>query len=357
MPKESQTRKYCANVKGGFSAKTFGNYKLPASIVLAVVDASNSALARNTWSSYRTAESHIKKCEEDTGIKIRFPMTTQMTIAYVGWLITVRKVKSTTISQYLAGLRMAHLKHGVLPSNLRPDIVNLILNGQKNLDSKKEKAPRMAMTIPIMKLLKLLLTKSKWSQEKKRLVWAVACLAFHGSFRIHELLSRSSTEFDPSSTLLGSDIKEISLDVDEKNENILMVHLKSPKEDKLKAGVTVELFGNDTFSCPIKAFKKWRQASKMNLTGSMPAFRLPCGKCYTGSQFNQDIKSMLGKYINYDEKRYLAHSFRAGLASMMAAAGYADTEIMRQGRWNSRETDNIKMVPGHCTTCCQDLAD
>ena len=56
----------------------------------------------------------------------------------------------------------------------------------------------------------------------------------------------------------------------------------------------------------------------------------------TGKQFNKDIKSVLGKVINYDENRYLSHSFRAGLASMMAATGYSDEEIMRQGRWHSR---------------------
>ena len=52
--------------------------------------------------------------------------------------------------------------------------------------------------------------------------------------------------------------------------------------------------------------------------------------------FNKRVKSFLGKVINYDEKRYLSHSFRAGVASMMASAGFRDDEIMRQGRWNSR---------------------
>ena len=68
-------------------------------------------------------------------------------------------------------------------------------------------------------------------------------MAFHGSFGLHEVLSRSTTEYDSSSTLLGGDLREISLDIDGKKENVLMVHLKSPKEDKLRAGVTVELFG------------------------------------------------------------------------------------------------------------------
>ena len=88
-------------------------------------------------------------------------MTLRMTIAYVGWLLAIKKVKSSTVSQYLSGLRMAHLKRGVFPTNLRPDIVSLILRGQKNIEMGQEyQAPRLAMTIPVMKLLRLLITKS-----------------------------------------------------------------------------------------------------------------------------------------------------------------------------------------------------
>ena len=62
---------------------------------------------------------------------------------------------------------------------------------------------------------------------------------------------------------------------------------------------------------------------------------MPGGKCLTGNLFNKDLKSLLEKYFDYDKGRYLSHSFRAGLASMMALAGYDDATIMRQGRWNS----------------------
>ena len=78
---------------------------------------------------------------------------------------------------------MAHLKHGVLPENLRPDIVNLILRGEQNLEKNiEDKAPQMAMTVPVMKVLKFLLTRLNCMHEMKQLVWVVACIAFHGSF-------------------------------------------------------------------------------------------------------------------------------------------------------------------------------
>ena len=189
-PKRSKTTKYCAVVKGGYSASSFSSYKLPTSIVSALVRASNQSLSMNTWSSYKTAERHLVQCEHDTGVKIRFPMTNRMVLCFVGWLIEVRKVSASSIKQYLAGLRTVHLKNGHFPGNLRPDIVNSIIRGREQEEAKKD-APRLAMTIPIMKLLKKLLTMSPLSLERKRLIWVVCCLAFHGSFRIHELLSRN----------------------------------------------------------------------------------------------------------------------------------------------------------------------
>ena len=74
-PKMSTKTKYSANVQGGFTAGSFKDYRLPTTIVTALVGASNQSLALNTWSNYRTAENHLKRCEIDTGIKMRFPLT------------------------------------------------------------------------------------------------------------------------------------------------------------------------------------------------------------------------------------------------------------------------------------------
>ena len=66
--------KFCPVVKGGYSVDSFKSYRLPTSIVTALVSASNQSLALNTWASYRTAEAHLGRCEADTDIRMRFPM-------------------------------------------------------------------------------------------------------------------------------------------------------------------------------------------------------------------------------------------------------------------------------------------
>ena len=257
-----------------------------------------------------------------------------MVIAFVGWLISVRKVSSATISQYLSGLRMVHLKRGMMPRNLRPDLVKTILKGHSNVDT-QSKAPRLAMTFSVMKLLKNLLTSSNFCLEKKRLIWLVSCLAFHGSFRIHELLSRNELSYDSTTTLLGMDIRLVKTKISGVNEEFLIVHLKSPKEDSLKQGVNIEVFSTGTLTCPVQAWHKWLKVRKSTPDPTKPVFRQKDGKCMTGSSFNKDLKGLLGQHIDYDHHKFLSHSFRAGYASMMAAAGYPDAIIMRQGRWHS----------------------
>ena len=110
-----------------------------------------------------------------------------MILAFIGWLIDARKVGESTIEKYLSGLRIVHLKNGYLPGNLRPELARAILRGHSQTKA-KEKAPRLPMALPVMRLLKRLLTNSNLPISKKRLLWVVCCLAFHGSFRIHEIL-------------------------------------------------------------------------------------------------------------------------------------------------------------------------
>ena len=55
--------------------------------------------------------------------------------------------------------------------------------------------------------------------------------------------------------------------------------------------------------------------SKVATSRTGPVFRLPCGTCLTGYQFNKFLKATLGKKIDYDHKKILSHSFRAGKVS------------------------------------------
>ena len=76
-----------------------------------------------------------------------------------------------------------------------------------------------------------------------------------------------------------------------------------------------------------------------------PFVREEDGRNYTGADFNRDLKKLLVGIIDYKEGAVTSHSFRAGLATWMARAGYSDEEIMLTGRWRSQAFLNYVKTP------------
>jgi hypothetical protein len=74
------------------------------------------------------------------------------------------------------------------------------------MDNLKSKSKRVAVTIPILKLIKKNLSKSNFDKVRKNLIWTTSTIAFTGGFRVHELLARERQSFDPLVTLMGRDI-------------------------------------------------------------------------------------------------------------------------------------------------------
>ena len=128
---------------GGYSAKSFPG--VPQSVVRALMEAANHSLAKTTWASYKTAERHVKRCEDYTGISLRIPFGSTQVLTYIGYLREVRKVQAGTVEKYMAGLRLLHLKEGHAVPALRPDIIQAVLQGAKQKDLAnplKGKVPR-----------------------------------------------------------------------------------------------------------------------------------------------------------------------------------------------------------------------
>jgi len=195
--------------KGRFGAVRFEGLGLPHKITKVLGRAANFSLAELTWRIYRAAFTHISRAEAWAGVQFHLPFTPRMTVTYVGYLLGKPKpCKGETIEKYFSGLRMFHLEQGFNPPCLRSNFVKQILSGAKKMDVEREKLEgkreSFSVTIPILKLLKQAIKcNKKWSLCRKILMLCVACLAFNGSFRIHELLSREEETFDPTQNLLG----------------------------------------------------------------------------------------------------------------------------------------------------------
>ena len=115
------------------------------------------------------------------------------------------------------------------------------------------------------------------------------------------------------------------------------LHLKNPKEDKLKHRVRVDIFettGPLRWLCAVNAGMKYENVMTPADT-AQPFATTSNGKGYAGRMCNEDLKTLLRGKLDPSLGPLTLHSFTAGLATMMAKAGCSDRDIQLTGRWTS----------------------
>ena len=339
------SEKYGKN--GLFSSSSFKGTVFSASDKKLLKLAANHSLSSKTWSAYRTVENMLELCGSQTNVNLTLPMTENKTLVFVAWLMK-RGLKSRSINSYLSGLRMLHLTKGVKQGAVRSDLIKQVLEGRLHIDSMNsrlhETPRRMPVTPTLLKLLKLELKESDLTRETKRLLWAVSTLAFSGGFRVGELLARVESTYDPLYTLLGQDIKVITLKIGQANVETIQVNIKSQKTDRVGVNCLIDVYESGGIICPVKAYNKWKDTATTR-DSRKPAFRLDNGKPLTTSKFNKYLKSLLGGHIDYNKSKITGHSFRAGIASLLGNLGYSDSDIQAVGRWSSQAFQAYLKLP------------
>ena len=330
-----------------YSADSFKDLQISVSWKDALARVANHSLAVSTWSSYNTAARMLQKCELETGSSMGFPLAESQVLIFIAWMIE-RGLAASTMDSYLAGIRQTHLASGENLPLLRTPLIKQILEGKKHLDSIDKrlhlKPVRLPVTPDVMKLLKGEIKDSGLDPELKLLLWSVATLAFSGAFRIHELLARKESSFDPIFTLLSTDLSLKTLRINKDEVQILQVRIKSEKADRVGADTIVDVYQSGGPLCPVKAFNKWNLLRK-NWGDELPAFMDRSGKPLTGAKLNTYLKKFLGKYFDYKKGGISCHSFRAGITSLVANLGFAEQEIQALGRWSSQAYNAYIKLP------------
>ena len=274
-------------------------------------------------------------------------MTSENVIIFVSWLIK-RGLTAATINSYISGLRTIHLTQGIDQPALRPPIISSIIEGKSHIDTIKNrlrsKPKRVPVTLKVLKLIKAKINAWDESDQMRLLVWAVCLICFFGGFRIHEILSKNQTCFDPAFTLLGRDIRLAQVRVKSTTVSVLQILIKSPKEDRIGREVIIDVYETKGKFCPIKYYKKWLD-SNPPCSSRKPAFLKPNGAPLTGKDFNKILKQLLSPHIDYNKARISTHSFRGGMATLLGQLGYSDEEIQAMGRWSSRAFESYMKMP------------
>ena len=236
---------------------------------------------------------------------------------------------------------MAHIELGLDNPNLRTPLINLLLKGtehwdniQKRLTGAKSRTP---VTIDMMRVIKRMLIESGYDKHTKVIFWAACTLIWNGSLRVHEALSRSPNDFDPQSTLLQSDVEIFDEVVDKAKRSVIKINIKSPKEDRVGRDVCLEIFGNETFLCPVRAMNKYLDFRSRYVSeySDQPLFIKMNKKCFTGSELNTILHELTKDVTHNSNCMVRSHSLRAGVPSELAKQGADPMHIQGVGRWSS----------------------
>ena len=201
------------------------------------------------------------------------------------------------------------------------------------------KQKRLLVTLNLMKLLKVEIKIMYSSQVDRALLWAVSTIAFNGCLRIHELLARKETEFDPEFTLLNLDIIVKQINVSKTETTVHQNRLKSPKEDRIGKVKIIDIYQSNGIICPIKPYNRWDKLWADRDPGT-PVFRME-----NGHRFNKYLKELLGTHIDYRQGKITSHSFRAGMATLLGQIGFSDKDIRAIGMWSSDSFERYLKLP------------
>ena len=243
-----------------------------------------------------------------------------------------------TGSSYLAAVRSMQIPLG-LPdprdSSSLP-ILKRVQAGIRRARLNKANPPQVRLPITANILDKIRSAVDQSSNPHKVLLWAIACMAFFGFFRLGELLldtpgafvpSASLAAFVPSASLAWGDV---AVDC-QTTPTKVKIHLKKSKCDQFGVGADIILGRTLKPLCPVAAV-----VSYMVERGSKPGpfFMDAKGKAVSKAWFVGEMRGIL-QSLGLPQHQYAGHSFRIGAATTAALAGVEDSTIQTLGRWHS----------------------
>ena len=165
------------------------------------------------------------------------------------------------------------------------------------------------------------------SHPHKELMWAVACTAFFGFFRMGELLPESATVDQSSPVIVWSDVAVDS----HESPAMVRIHLRRSKCDQFGKGVDIVLGRTGHSLCSVTAIMRY---ISVRGSGQGIFFQLPQARVVTKAWFVDQLRSVLVS-LGLPKELYAGHSFRIGAATTAAMAGVEDATIQILGRLQS----------------------
>ena len=205
-------------------------------------------LAPSTQKSYGAAFKRFHAFCVRFSVANPFPVNEKLLCSFAAYL-AVEGLAPQTGKVYFSAVRSMQLSLGLPDPREQSSMPALkrVQAGIRRFRMLHGATPRIKLpiTIPVLDQIWLVLDRS--SNPNKVVLWAIACSAFFGFFRLGELLPVSACRFHQRTNLAWGDVAVDSLE----EPHMARVHLKVSKCDQLGGGVDVFLGRKGTPLCPV----------------------------------------------------------------------------------------------------------
>ena len=295
--------------------------------------------SKQTWARHASAWKLYKNFCDEFAISFSIPIPVCNIRGFVTWAVTKKNLKSSTVVSYISSLNVAHTLNGCTGNNLNSDTcVKMALKGAENISAifDMPKKTRIPMNIYLLEILNDRIAKLEWSDLSKQIFWTACTVCFFSTCRMGELLPENEKYFDPSTTLLWENVKQIS-------DKDVIIFIPYSKTTGFK-GKMVDLFaikGNKC--CPVSAIRRlncmvW---SKNSYEPKKPVFTFKSGRFLTKGKMNLWLSELLSDFVD-ENHTITGHSFRAAIPSLLNFCA-DENSIEEIKAWGSWKTDSCKL--------------
>ena len=250
------------------------------------------------------------------------PADSETVYGYVQFLS--RSMVPSTVRNYLSGVRVLHIFHGLSFMHPKDFLLQLELRGIARLD------PHVPVrATPVTPSVLLSFQKHMNMQDSLHCsVWACSLFCFFTMARLGSILPRGKTT--QLHTILTRDRVNFS------KEGILITLLHTKTIQFGKRRLHIPLMRNDSPLCPVKAYERILATIPTQVAG--PAFQFSdkgVSKVLTRSNFIKTFRAVLKSAGVKDAATFTGHSFRRGGATWAFQVGIPGELIQICGDWVS----------------------
>ena len=291
-----------------------------------------ASLAENSWKKHNSAWQCVNSYSMVSGCPITWPMQESFICDFAAWAIKEKGLKPNSVKSYLSSLSVIHDMNGIKGHCCMTPLVKRVIQGAKNLQmyTAISSCTRKVMTLDLLKLIGHEIAKTNWTVNSKQVIWTACVIAYFGSFRLSEILSKNEWSYNETETLLWSDVKFTSPDS-------VLIHVCIEKTRSNK-GAHIDLFRFSGHGCcPVSTLLALKNDSKKAIDNNKPVFSFESGKLLTAEKLIGCIRDLLRPHIGDEVAGIQGHSFRAGLPAAMADCPEIanNDDVKSWGRWNS----------------------